>query len=163
VGGKIPAGDGEDIHEDERYCRGNCHRGRRWRRRPWARLSIASHHHDRAVPGGRADGYAPARLGRAHEGVARPARGHPARGRARAPAKAGPEGKALGTGSWRSHVGAGAMYPAAHDAVLELQPVSRISATPLMIIGKNALPPKNAKELITWLKANPGRASAATV
>jgi tripartite-type tricarboxylate transporter receptor subunit TctC len=41
--------------------------------------------------------------------------------------------------------------------------VSRISATPLMIIGKNALAPKNARELIVWLKANPGKASAATV
>jgi tripartite-type tricarboxylate transporter receptor subunit TctC len=54
------------------------------------------------------------------------------------------------------------MYPAVHDAVLELQPVSRISATPLMIVGKNALP-QNARELIAWLKENPGKASAATV
>src|SRR4029450_3055910 len=60
-------------------------------------------------------------------------------------------------------VGMGAMSPAAHAALLELQPVSRISATPLMIIGKNALPPKNAKELIAWLKANPGKAAGATV
>jgi tripartite-type tricarboxylate transporter receptor subunit TctC len=79
------------------------------------------------------------------------------------PAHAPPDGYTLSIGNWTSHVGAGAMYPAAHDAVLELQPVSRVSATPLMIIGKNALPPKNAQELIAWLKANPGKASAATV
>src|SRR5262249_53519679 len=78
-------------------------------------------------------------------------------------AKAAPDGYTLSIGNWTSHVGAGAMYPAAHEAVLELQPVSRISATPLMIIGKNALAPKNARELIAWLKANPGKASAATV
>src|SRR6516164_2911906 len=78
-------------------------------------------------------------------------------------AQAAPDGYTLSIGNWTSHVGAGAMYPAAHDAVLELQPVSRISATPLMIIGKNALAPKNARELIAWLKANPGKASAATV
>jgi tripartite-type tricarboxylate transporter receptor subunit TctC len=78
-------------------------------------------------------------------------------------AQAAPDGYTLSIGNWTSHVGAGAMYPAAHDAVLELQPVSRVSATPLMIIGKNALPPKNAQELIAWLKANPGKASAATV
>jgi tripartite-type tricarboxylate transporter receptor subunit TctC len=78
-------------------------------------------------------------------------------------AQATPDGYTLSIGNWTSHVGAGAMYPAAHDAVLELQPVSRISATPLMIIGKNALPPKNARELIAWLKADPGKASAATV
>ncbi len=78
-------------------------------------------------------------------------------------AQAAPDGYTLSIGNWTSHVGAGAMYPAAHDAVLELQPVSRISATPLMIIGKNALPPKNAREMIAWLKADPGKASAATV
>jgi tripartite-type tricarboxylate transporter receptor subunit TctC len=78
-------------------------------------------------------------------------------------AQAASDGYTLSIGNWTSHVGSGAMYPAAHDAVLELQPVSRISATPLMIIGKNALPPKNARELIAWLKADPGKASAATV
>jgi tripartite-type tricarboxylate transporter receptor subunit TctC len=78
-------------------------------------------------------------------------------------AQAAPDGYTLSIGNWTSHVGAGAMYPAAHDAVLELQPVSRISATPLMIVGKNALQPKNARELIAWLKADPGKAAAATV
>jgi tripartite-type tricarboxylate transporter receptor subunit TctC len=78
-------------------------------------------------------------------------------------AQAAPDGYTLSIGNWTSHVGAGAMYPAAHDAVLELQPVSRISATPLMIVGKNELPPKSAGELIAWLKANPGKASAATI
>jgi tripartite-type tricarboxylate transporter receptor subunit TctC len=78
-------------------------------------------------------------------------------------AQAPPDGYTLSIGNWTSHVGAGAMYPAVQDAVLELQPVSRISATPLMIIGKNALPPQNARDLIAWLKANPGKASAATV
>jgi tripartite-type tricarboxylate transporter receptor subunit TctC len=78
-------------------------------------------------------------------------------------AQAAPDGYTLSIGNWTSHVGAGAMYPAVHDALLELQPVSRISATPLMIVGKNALPPQNARELIAWLKENPGKASAATV
>ena len=78
-------------------------------------------------------------------------------------AQSAPDGYTLSIGNWTSHVGAGAMYPAAHDALLELQPIARISATPLMIVGKNALPPQNAGELIAWLKANPDKASAATV
>jgi tripartite-type tricarboxylate transporter receptor subunit TctC len=78
-------------------------------------------------------------------------------------AQAAADGYTLSIGNWTSHVGAGAMYPLAHDALLELQPVSLISATPLIIVGKNALPPKDAKELIAWLKTNPGKASAATV
>jgi tripartite-type tricarboxylate transporter receptor subunit TctC len=78
-------------------------------------------------------------------------------------AQAAPDGHTINIGNWTSHVGAGAMYPAAHDALLEMQPLSLLSATPLMIIGKNDLPPKDAKELIGWLKANPGKASVATV
>jgi tripartite-type tricarboxylate transporter receptor subunit TctC len=78
-------------------------------------------------------------------------------------AQAAPDGYTLSIGNWTSHVGAGAMYAAVHDALLEMQPISLISATPLMIVGKNALPPKDAKELIAWLKANPGQATAATV
>jgi tripartite-type tricarboxylate transporter receptor subunit TctC len=78
-------------------------------------------------------------------------------------AQASPDGTTLSIGNWTSHVGAGAMYPAAHDALLEMQPVAMVSATPLMIIGRNALPPKDASELIAWLKANPDKISAATV
>jgi tripartite-type tricarboxylate transporter receptor subunit TctC len=78
-------------------------------------------------------------------------------------AQAAPDGYTLSIGNWTSHVGAGAMYPVAHDALLEFQPISLLSATPLMIVGKNALPPKDARELVAWLKANPGKASAATV
>jgi tripartite-type tricarboxylate transporter receptor subunit TctC len=80
-----------------------------------------------------------------------------------ATAQAAPDGYTLSIGNWTSHVGAGAMYPAVHDLLLEVQPVSRISSTPLMIVGKNDLPPKDARALIDWLKANPGKASAATV
>jgi tripartite-type tricarboxylate transporter receptor subunit TctC len=78
-------------------------------------------------------------------------------------AQAAPDGYTVIIGNWTSHVGAGAMYPAAHDALLEMQPVSLISATPLMIVGKNDLPAKDAKELIAWLHAHPGQATAATV
>ncbi|TMJ34581.1 MAG: tripartite tricarboxylate transporter substrate binding protein BugD [Alphaproteobacteria bacterium] len=78
-------------------------------------------------------------------------------------AQAAPDGTTVILGNWTSHVGAGAMYAAAHDAILEMAPISMISATPLMIIGKSALPSKDARELIAWLKANPGQASAATV
>jgi tripartite-type tricarboxylate transporter receptor subunit TctC len=78
-------------------------------------------------------------------------------------AQAAPDGYTLILGNWTSHVGAGAMYPAAHEAMEHMQPVSQISATPLMIVGKNSLPAKNAKELIAWLKANPNKASVANI
>src|SRR5260370_41590119 len=45
-------------------------------------------------------------------------------------AQAAPAGYTLSIGNWTSHVGACAMYPDAHDALLELLPVALISATP---------------------------------
>jgi len=78
-------------------------------------------------------------------------------------AQAPADGYTFVIGNWTSHVGAGVIYPAAHDAILEMLPVSLISATPMMLIGKSSLPAKDAKELIAWLKSNPGKASAATV
>ena len=73
------------------------------------------------------------------------------------------DGYTLSIGNWTSHVGAGAMYPVTWDVLKDLAPVSLLSATPLIIVGKNALPAKTGQELIAWLKANPGKASAATV
>jgi tripartite-type tricarboxylate transporter receptor subunit TctC len=78
-------------------------------------------------------------------------------------AQAPPDGYTLVLGNWTSHVGSGPVYPAAHDAILEMSPVALISSTPLLLIGKKALPPKDARELIAWLQANPGKASAATI
>ncbi len=73
------------------------------------------------------------------------------------------DGYTLSIGNWTSHVGAGAMYPVSWDILKDLAPVSLLTATPLVIVGKNAIPAKDGRELIVWLKANPGKASAATV
>jgi len=45
------------------------------------------------------------------------------------------------------------------DIFKDLAPVSLLTATPLLIVGKNALPAKDGRELIAWLKANPGKAT----
>ena len=74
-----------------------------------------------------------------------------------------PDGYTLSIGNWTSHVGAGAMYPVAWDILKDLEPISLLTATPLLIVGKNDLPAKDGRELIAWLKANPNKASAATV
>jgi tripartite-type tricarboxylate transporter receptor subunit TctC len=74
-----------------------------------------------------------------------------------------PDGYTLSIGNWTSHVGSGAMYPVSWDVLTDLAPVSLLTATPLLIVGKNALPAKDGRELIAWLKANPDKASAATV
>jgi tripartite-type tricarboxylate transporter receptor subunit TctC len=74
-----------------------------------------------------------------------------------------PDGYTLSIGNWTSHVGSGAMYPVSWDILKDLEPISLLTATPLLIVGKNDLPAKNGRELIAWLKANPDKASAATV
>jgi len=78
-------------------------------------------------------------------------------------AQAAPDGYTLSIGNWTSHVGAGAMYRLPFDLLTDLQPVSLLTSAPLMIIGKNSLPASNGTELIAWLKANPDKATAATV
>src|SRR5689334_5466198 len=74
-----------------------------------------------------------------------------------------PDGYTLSIGNWTSHVGAGAMYPVSWDVLKDLAPISLLTATPLLIVGKNDLPARDGRELIAWLKANPNKASAATV
>src|SRR5437588_9064410 len=76
---------------------------------------------------------------------------------------AAPDGYTLNIGNWTSHVGPGAIYKLPYDALTDLAPISMISAAPLMIVGKTAIPADDGKGLIAWLKANPSKASAATV
>jgi tripartite-type tricarboxylate transporter receptor subunit TctC len=77
--------------------------------------------------------------------------------------QAAPDGYTFIVGNWTSHVGAGALYPVQWHVLRDLEPVAPLSASSLMIVGKTALPANNAKELIEWLKANPDKASAASV
>ena len=78
-------------------------------------------------------------------------------------AQAVPDGYTLSLGNWTSFVGAGALYPVQYDLLKDFAPVSLLTFAPMVIVGKNDLPAKDARELIAWLKANPGKASAASV
>jgi tripartite-type tricarboxylate transporter receptor subunit TctC len=73
-----------------------------------------------------------------------------------------PDGYTLVVGQWTSHVGAGAMFPVPFDYLNDFEPVSMLSIGPLWIIGNKDLPPKDVKELIPWLKANPTRGATGT-
>src|SRR5262249_34631177 len=50
-----------------------------------------------------------------------------------------------------------------YDLLTDFQPISLLTFAPMLIVGKNALPANNAEELIAWLRANPDKASAASV
>ena len=78
-------------------------------------------------------------------------------------AHASPDGYTIGIGNWGSHVGSPAIYPLDYDVLKDLQPISLLEASPLWVLGKNALPPKSATELIAWLKSNPTPVTFGTV
>jgi len=73
------------------------------------------------------------------------------------------DGYTLNMGNWTSHVGGPAMVSPAYDILTDLAPVAMLLVAPTVIVGRQHLPPNNLKELVEWLKANPDKASAATV
>jgi tripartite-type tricarboxylate transporter receptor subunit TctC len=77
-------------------------------------------------------------------------------------AHAAADGYTLVCGSWGTHVVNGAILPLAYDVVNDFAPVSLLTDQPLVIATKAAVPAKDLRELIAWLKAAPVAASAGT-
>jgi tripartite-type tricarboxylate transporter receptor subunit TctC len=73
----------------------------------------------------------------------------------RAPA----DGYTLSIGTISSHVLSGALYALPWDVLRDLQPIAPLVNEPLLIVGRKGMPPQDVRELITWLKANPNKAS----
>lgn len=73
---------------------------------------------------------------------------------------AAPDGYTLSIGTLTTHVLSGALYPLQFDLLNDLAPVAELGYEPLLIAVKNALPVKNVKDLVAWLKANPEKATA---
>jgi tripartite-type tricarboxylate transporter receptor subunit TctC len=78
-------------------------------------------------------------------------------------ARATPDGYTMILGNWTSFVGTPAVYPVSFDVRKDFAPVALLSSSPLMLIGRKSLPAGNVKELIAWLKANPGKATSGTI
>jgi tripartite-type tricarboxylate transporter receptor subunit TctC len=74
-----------------------------------------------------------------------------------------PDGYTLSIGQLTSHVMSGAAYTTNYDLLKDLEPVALLSVAPLWVIARADLPAANLKELIDWLKANPDKASVATI
>jgi tripartite-type tricarboxylate transporter receptor subunit TctC len=69
------------------------------------------------------------------------------------------DGYTLSIGTLTTHVLIGGLYKLDFDLLGDLTPIAELAYEPLLICVKNALPVKNLKELISWLKENPGKAS----
>jgi tripartite-type tricarboxylate transporter receptor subunit TctC len=73
-----------------------------------------------------------------------------------------PDGYTIGIGHWSTHVLNGAIYALQYNLLTDLAPIAMVATNPQFIIGKNAMPAKDLKELIAWLKANPDKALQGT-
>jgi tripartite-type tricarboxylate transporter receptor subunit TctC len=73
--------------------------------------------------------------------------------------RAAPDGYTLQIGTSTTNMLLGGLYPLQFDLIDDLAPILLIASEPLMIVGKKGLPANDLKELITWLKANPDKAS----
>ena len=77
-------------------------------------------------------------------------------------ARAAADGYTIGIGHWGSHVVNGAIYTLPYDLLTDLVPVALISDGPQLVVAAKSVPTKDIKELIAWLKANPGKATLGT-
>jgi tripartite-type tricarboxylate transporter receptor subunit TctC len=78
-------------------------------------------------------------------------------------ARSAGDGYTLGIGTFAQYVNNGAIYSLPYDLLKDFEPIALLPNVPFWIIGKKNLPPGDLKELIAWLKANPGHASAGTI
>ena len=78
-------------------------------------------------------------------------------------ARAAPDGYTIGIGQWSTHVVNAVTYSLPYDVLHDFEPIALLAITPQLIIARKNFPANNVKELVEWLKANPDKASAATV
>jgi tripartite-type tricarboxylate transporter receptor subunit TctC len=77
-------------------------------------------------------------------------------------ARALPDGYTLCFGGVGTHVLNGAVLALPYDVLKDFEPVSLIATAQLLIVAKKALAANDLKELIAWLKGNPGKAVQGT-
>jgi tripartite-type tricarboxylate transporter receptor subunit TctC len=75
-------------------------------------------------------------------------------------ARAKPDGYTLTFSvSSSTHVLNAAIYALPYDVINDFEPVALVADSPQLIVAKKAMPAKDLKELIAWLRANPDKAS----
>lgn len=76
--------------------------------------------------------------------------------------RAEPDGYTLGVGGWAPYVLRPLVFKLPFDLRKDLEPVAFVGDAPFWILAKKNFPANNLAEFVAWLKANPGKASAAT-
>ena len=72
---------------------------------------------------------------------------------ARSPA----DGHTLISGNQGSHITLGAMQPVSFDLLRDFAPVAMFATNPQLILVRNSLEVANLRELLAWIRANPGK------
>jgi tripartite-type tricarboxylate transporter receptor subunit TctC len=78
-------------------------------------------------------------------------------------ARARADGYTIGIAGLSTNVMNGAFYSLPYDVLNDFVPISLLYTAPFVLFARKTIPAKNLNEFISWLKANPGKASAAIV
>jgi tripartite-type tricarboxylate transporter receptor subunit TctC len=71
-------------------------------------------------------------------------------------ARAAPDGYTIDIGQWDTHVGS-IIYKLDYDLQKDFEPIGLISNNPQLMVAKKDLPADSLKNLVSWMKANPGK------
>jgi tripartite-type tricarboxylate transporter receptor subunit TctC len=77
-------------------------------------------------------------------------------------AAAAPDGYTISAGNFGTHMANGAVYPLKYDLRRDLDPLARLPSNPMVVVTRKDFPAADLNELVAWLKAHPGRATAGT-
>ncbi len=77
-------------------------------------------------------------------------------------ARTNPDGHTIIVGNWGSFVVIGAVYPLQFDLVKDFEPITPLVTEPTVMVAKKAVPATNLRELLAWIKSNPGKVTMAT-
>jgi tripartite-type tricarboxylate transporter receptor subunit TctC len=77
-------------------------------------------------------------------------------------ARAVPDGYTIVIGIWSTHVANGAVYSLDYDVLNDFEPIALQASSPQVIVARKSLPAADLKGMITWLKANPEKATSGT-
>src|SRR5665213_1732638 len=71
-------------------------------------------------------------------------------------ARAAPDGYTIDIGQWDTHVGS-IIYDLDYDLQKDFAPIGLMTVNPQLMVAKKDLPADNLKDLVAWMKANPGK------
>jgi tripartite-type tricarboxylate transporter receptor subunit TctC len=71
-------------------------------------------------------------------------------------ARSTPDGYTFDIGQWDTHVGS-IIYKLDYDLEKDLEPIALMSNNPQLMVARKDLPANSLAELVTWMKANPGK------